>query len=88
MPVSRPTHYQGTPRFDDGDKAPSSLHGTDRTAAEYTIGDTPIATDDIGNPLSWMTHRDFLEQILLELRKINTQLAMMTGNELEEEDAV
>ena len=86
MPVSRATHYQGTPRFDDGDKAPVSAHGTDRTAEEYTVGDTPIATDGIGNPLSWMTHKDLLEQILMELRAINVQLSIMTGHELREED--
>ena len=88
MPQKGVSHYQGVPRYDDGDKAPASLHGTDRTSGEYTTGDMPLALDAKGNPLSWMMHRDLLEQILLELHKINTQLAMMTGSELEERDTL
>lgn len=86
MPVSRATHYQGTPRFDDGDKAPVSVHGTDKTGGEYAEGDTSLALDAIGNPLSWMVHRDLLEQILVELRAINMQLSLMTDHEIQEED--
>ena len=88
MPQKGVSHYQGTPRFDDGDKSPTSVHGTDKTDGHYVEGDTSLALDEKGNPLSWMMHRDLLEQILLELHKINTQLAMMTGSELEERDTL
>ena len=74
MPVSRATHYQGTPRFDDGDKAPVSIYGNE--------GETSIALDAAGNPASWMQVQSLLAHILAELQKMNIYLESMTNLDL------
>jgi len=56
---------------------------------DYINEDNPLYVDDSGSAeFIKTTQKDLLELILLELRKVNTHLSMMTNAEIKEGDVL